>query len=99
VNDQVADWIEEKADRRATTKGRIVEEVLRDAYQERDEDESSGEKSLPEGVYVPNSDKHDFAVKWRDYRGKDRRDYYKTREGAVGKVQRVREGSGEVLSV
>ena len=93
VNDQVADWIQEKADSRATTKGRIVEEILRDAYQGRSESGSSGdaEKSLPQGVYVPDSDKHDYAVKYTGYNGDTRRKYYKTRRGAVKKAGRVKE--------
>jgi hypothetical protein len=92
VNDQVADWIEEKADSRATTKGRIVEELLRDAYQEQGEGGSNDEESLPEGVYVPDSDKHDYALKYRDvYNGGVRRDYYKTREGVTNKRASVKE--------
>jgi hypothetical protein len=91
VNDQVADWIQEKADSRATTKGRIVEEILRDAYQEQDEGGSNDEEPLPQGVYVPNSDKHDYAVKYVGYNGDTRRKYYKTRRGAVKKATRVKE--------
>jgi len=100
VNDQVADWIEKKADSRATTKGRIVEQILRDAYQNQSESGSSedAEESLPQGVYVPNSDKHDYAVKYIGYDGDPRRKYYKTRKGAEKKAARVKENTQQSLS-
>jgi predicted DNA-binding protein len=91
--------LEKIADERRTTKARLVEEWVTEKIEEF-EDESESEESLPEGVYRPNSDKHDYAVKWRDHAGNTRRDYYKTREGAREKVERVRSsgGSHRVLS-
>jgi hypothetical protein len=102
VNERVYDWLEERAESEATTIGRIVEDELRESFQERaGSSDDSGESDLPKGVYVPDSDKYSFAVKWRGHKGKTRRDYYKTREGALGKVERVREADNnfQLLSV
>ena len=88
--------LEEIADERRTTKARLVEEWVTDKIEEF-EDGSSGEESLPKGVYVPNSDKNDFAVKFRGYDGDTRRKYYKTRRGAEDKAARVRESESRSL--
>ena len=99
VNERVYDWLEEQAEKEATTIGRIVEDELRESYQEKggssDEDD---EEPLPEGVYRPNSDKHNFAVKYVGYNGDTRRKYYKTRRGAVKKATRVKEDEQLSLS-
>ena len=89
VNEQVAEWIEERADKTAKTKGRIVEETLREAYLRAEREGQDQEtEELPEGVYVPDSDKYNYAVKFENYNGETRRKYYKSREGAVEKASR-----------
>jgi len=91
VHKSVAEWLEELAEEEATTVGRIVEDKLREAYQEESGSQQKSGNSLPEGVYVPNSDKHNYAVKFtHDRTGETRRRYYKTREGAIKGANRLR---------
>ena len=91
VNGDVAEWLEELADQQATTVGRIVEDKLREAYQNREKSgDSENADPLPEGVYVPDSDKYNYAVKYQE-NGKARRKYYKTREGAERWAERHRD--------
>lgn len=93
VNPEIGEWVKEKADERQTTIGRIVEDTLREKYREEEGSDgfesSVSSKSLPEAVYVPDSDKYNYAVKFqRD--GKTRRKYYKTRSGAVNRAESER---------
>ena len=97
LHPELNEMLEEIADKRRTTKARLVEEWVTEKIEEFEEGGSSSEESLPKGVYVPDSDKNNFAVKYRGYNGDTRRKYYKTREGAVEKAARVKKGSNRFL--
>jgi hypothetical protein len=101
VNERVYNWLEEQAESEATTIGRVVEDELRESFQEKaGSSDDPGDSDLPRGVYVPDSDKNNFAVKFRGYDGGTRRKYYKTRKGAEDKAARVKESeSRSLLSV
>jgi hypothetical protein len=98
VNERVYNWLEEQAESEATTIGRVVEDELRESFQEKaGSSDDPDDNDLPKGVYVPDSDKNNFAVKYRGYNGDTRRKYYKTRKGAVEKAARVKEGDNRFL--
>jgi hypothetical protein len=101
VHPDVKRWLEEQAEDRGTTLGSYVEELLRSFYQGEtmvpnkdgsmpNDPEPDPGNSLPEGVYVPDSGKYDYAVRWRDDAGEAHRRYYKTRKGAIQGAKRLR---------
>ena len=99
VHPDVKEWLEDRAEEQGTTLGSYVEELLRSMYQDNtmvpNEDgtmpsDPKPDNSLPEGVYVPDSHKYDYALRFTDARGNSKRRYYKTREGAVRGAKRLR---------
>jgi hypothetical protein len=97
VHKKVYSWIKEQADDRATTEGRIVEQLLKEAYQDRDSEESeeseeSGESEesaepsgdLPDPIYIPDSAEYDYALRVPESSSlRSDRKYYKTKEGVM----------------
>jgi len=81
------------AGERRTTKAHLVESWLKEKVEEEIGEEgnetSEGRETLPEGVYVPDSHKYDYAVAWHE-NGKTERKYYKTLSGAKKRAERVR---------
>jgi predicted transcriptional regulator len=91
LHPEIKEQLEEMAEERKTTMARLIEEWVKEKVEAESEKRSTDGESLPEGVYVPNSEKHDYAVKWFDERkGKTRRRYYKTRSGAIQGAKRLR---------
>jgi len=88
VRPEVRDFLEEKAEERATTTARLVEELVLEKYRE-ERGGSQSNDDLPKGVYEP-SGKYNFAVKYEGPSGDIVRKYYKTREGAVERAERER---------
>jgi predicted DNA-binding protein len=87
IHPDIKEKLEAMADERKTAKSRLLEEWIREKVEEHDD--PSAKPDLPEGVYVPNSEKYDYAVRYkRD--GETRRKYYKTRSGAINGVKRLR---------
>jgi len=90
---EITEKLEQLADERRTTKAHLVESWLKEKVEEEIEEEgnetSEGREALPEGVYVPDSHKYDYAVTWYED-GETRRKYYKTLEGAKKRAERVR---------
>jgi len=87
---EINEKLEQLADKRRTTKARLLEEWIKEKLDEEmghESGESGG--SLPHGVYVPDSEKHSYAVKF-EKNGKTRRKYYKTREGAERRAEHER---------
>jgi hypothetical protein len=88
LHPEIDEELERLADERRTSKARIIEEWIKEKLEEETSGSSSSE-SLPGGVYVPNSEKYDYAVRYkRD--GETRRKYYKTRSGAINGAERLR---------
>ena len=90
VHPEVGDWLDEKAEKRKTTVGRVVEDLLSELYKEESGGSQSGGESgdLPKGVYRPDGE-YNFAVKYeRD--GEVGRKYYKTRKSAIERAERER---------
>jgi hypothetical protein len=86
IHPSLNEFVEEYADKRETTKARVIEEQLRKLKeQEEGEQRERAGNGLPEGVYRPEGE-HDFAVKFRE-NGRTRRKYYKTREGALNRAE------------
>jgi predicted transcriptional regulator len=92
---EINEKLEELADQRRTTKARLLEGWIKEKVEEEIDEEgnktSEGRETLPEGVYVPDSHKYDYAVAWHE-NGKTSRKYYKTLEGAEKRARRVRRG-------
>jgi predicted transcriptional regulator len=89
LHPDIKEKLEAMADERKTATSRLMEEWIREKVQESDDPSAKSDKSLPEGVYVPNSEKYDYAVRYkRD--GETRRKYYKTRSGAINGAERLR---------
>jgi hypothetical protein len=86
IHPSLNEFIEEYADKRETTKARIIEEQLRELKRQEEGEPSEGsEDGLPEGVYRPDGE-YNFAVKF-EKKGRTRRKYYKTREGALSRAE------------
>ena len=81
--------LEELADERRTTKARLLEEWIKEKIEE-EMGHGKTDGGLPEGVYVPDSRKYDYALKYTDGQGKSKRRYYKTRRGVVQAAERLR---------
>ena len=90
---EITEKLEQLADERRTTKAHLVESWLKEKVEEEIGEEgnetSEGRETLPEGVYVPDSHKYDYAVAWHE-NGKTERKYYKTLSGAKKRAERVR---------
>ena len=91
VHPEVGDWLDEKADERKTTVGRVVEDLLSELYKEETSGSQSGGETgdLPKGVYRPDG-KYNFAVKYESANGDVARKYYKTRKSAIERAKRER---------
>jgi hypothetical protein len=93
VHPEVGEWIEQKADQQKTTRGRIVEEMLSELYQQKQSGSSdAGEvpERMRERIYEPDSKKYDYALRMPASNSRDRK-YYKTKSGVIDAYERFYE--------
>lgn len=89
ATEELADWLDDEADRRMTTVSSAAQQLLVESYR-REKGEAS--RSKDEDLFerhasrwtVPDSEEHDYRV---DTPEGDRR-YYKTRDGAAKALRR-----------
>ena len=98
VHPDVHEWLKEQAETDGTTLGSKVEDILRGYYQshqvESDDPSEWSEpevEQLPEAVYTPDSREYDYAIRLRDRDGSTDTKYYKTKQGLLKAIDRLKE--------
>lgn len=100
VRDDLAEWLESRADEEMKTVSSVVQDIVAAEYRRQttagtanesvNESETSGDAldRHPDVWYRPDSDKHNFAV---NHPSEDKTRYYKTRDGAAKRIRTLYE--------
>lgn len=104
LHPEIFEQLDEMAEERKTSKARIIEELIKGKVAEefsRTGSEAEANPDLPEGVYEPDSLKHEYGVKWewanRSGQNSKKIDYYDDLANAERRARRVKNGDSKTL--